>query len=314
MKEYKCISEEEKKFLENYDASKYERPSLTTDIVIFTLDNDDDLNILLIKRGAFPYKNKWAIPGGFLNVGTESLEEAAARELKEETNVDNVFLNQLYTFSNPKRDPRTTVISVAYTALVPKNKLDIKAGDDAAAAALFKIKYDVNGIIFSNDKATVSEEDLADDGASNQYVAKVRELAEKEGNGVFVISAKLEEELSELSDEEKAEFLKDLGVESSGLDKLIAASYKLLGLISFLTAGEDECRAWTIKEGTKAPQAAGKIHTDFERGFIKAEVVNYKDLLELGSLSAAKEKGIVGMEGKEYVVKDGDVILFRFNV
>ncbi len=162
--------------------------------------------------------------------------------------------------------------------------------------------------------ANVSEEDLADDGASNKYVAKVRELAEKEGNGVFVISAKLEEELSELSDEEKAEFLKDLGVESSGLDKLIAASYKLLGLISFLTAGEDECRAWTIKEGTKAPQAAGKIHTDFERGFIKAEVVNYKDLLELGSLSAAREKGIVGMEGKEYVVKDGDVILFRFNV
>ena len=162
--------------------------------------------------------------------------------------------------------------------------------------------------------ANVSEEDLADDGASNRYVASVRELAKEEGNGVFVISAKLEEELSELSEEEKKEFLADLGVESSGLDKLIAASYELLGLISFLTAGEDECRAWTIKRGTKAPQAAGKIHTDFERGFIKAEVVNYKDLLELGSLTAAKEKGIVGLEGKDYVVKDGDVILFRFNV
>ena len=162
--------------------------------------------------------------------------------------------------------------------------------------------------------ANVAEDDLADDGASNKYVAKVREMAAAEGNGVFVISAKLEEELSELSDEEKKEFLADLGVESSGLDKLIAASYKLLGLISFLTAGEDECRAWTIKEGTKAPQAAGKIHTDFERGFIKAEVVNYQDLLDNGSLAAAREKGIVGMEGKEYVVKDGDVILFRFNV
>ena len=162
--------------------------------------------------------------------------------------------------------------------------------------------------------ANVSEDDLADDGMSNEYVARVRTLAEAEGNSVFVISAKLEEELSELADGEKEEFLKDLGVESSGLDKLIAASYKLLGLISFLTAGEDECRAWTIKEGTKAPQAAGKIHTDFERGFIKAEVVNYKDLLELGSLNAAKEKGIVGIEGKDYVVKDGDVILFRFNV
>jgi len=129
-----------------------------------------------------------------------------------------------------------------------------------------------------------------------------------------VICAQIEQELSELSDEEKKEYLDDLGVSSSGLDKLVAASYSLLGLISFLTAGEDECRAWTIKKGTKAPQAAGKIHTDFERGFIKAEVVNYQDLLDNGSLAAAREKGIVGMEGKDYVVKDGDVILFRFNV
>ena len=162
--------------------------------------------------------------------------------------------------------------------------------------------------------ANVAEDDLADDGASNKFVAQVRELAAAEGSMVFVVSAKLEEELSELDDEEKAMFLSDLGVESSGLDKLVAASYDLLGLISFLTAGEDECRAWTIKKGTKAPQAAGKIHTDFERGFIKAEVVNYQDLLDNGSLAAAREKGIVGMEGKEYVVKDGDVILFRFNV
>ncbi len=162
--------------------------------------------------------------------------------------------------------------------------------------------------------ANVKEDELADDGASNSNVAKVREVAAAEGSEVFVICAQIEQELSELDDEEKAEFLADLGVESSGLDKLVAASYRLLGLISYLTAGEDECRAWTITKGTKAPQAAGKIHTDFERGFIKAEVVNYKDLLELGSLSAARDKGLVGMEGKEYVVKDGDVILFRFNV
>ncbi|MDD6037858.1 MAG: redox-regulated ATPase YchF [bacterium] len=162
--------------------------------------------------------------------------------------------------------------------------------------------------------ANVAEDELADDGAVNPHVAKVREMAEAENSEVFVICAQIEQELSELDDEEKAEFLADLGVESSGLDKLVAASYSLLGLISFLTAGEDECRAWTIKKGTKAPQAAGKIHTDFERGFIKAEVVNYQDLLDNGSLSAAREKGIVGMEGKEYVVKDGDVILFRFNV
>ena len=156
--------------------------------------------------------------------------------------------------------------------------------------------------------ANVAEDDLADDGASNPHVAK------EEGAEVFVICAQIEQELADLDDDEKKEYLEDLGVSSSGLDKLVAASYSLLGLISFLTAGEDECRAWTIKKGTKAPQAAGKIHTDFERGFIKAEVVNYQDLLDNGSLSAAKEKGIVGMEGKEYVVKDGDVILFRFNV
>ena len=120
--------------------------------------------------------------------------------------------------------------------------------------------------------------------------------------------------MAELDDEERELFLEELGIKESGLDKLIRASYRLLGLMSFLTAGEDETRAWTIQIGTKAPQAAGKIHTDFERGFIKAEVVNYKDLLECGSLAAAREKGLVGMEGKEYVVQDGDVILFRFNV
>ncbi len=162
--------------------------------------------------------------------------------------------------------------------------------------------------------ANVSEDDLADDGANNEYVKAVRKLAADEGSEVFVICAQIEQEIAELDDDEKAMFLEDLGLKQSGLDKLIAASYSLLGLMSFLTAGEDECRAWTIKKGTKAPQAAGKIHTDFERGFIKAEVVNYKNLLELGSLAAARDKGLVGMEGKDYVVQDGDVILFRFNV
>lgn len=162
--------------------------------------------------------------------------------------------------------------------------------------------------------ANVSEDDLADDGSSNEQVEKVREYAAKQGSEVFVICAQIEQEIAELDEDEKAMFLEDLGLKESGLEKLIKASYKLLGLISYLTAGEDETRAWTIKVGTKAPQAAGKIHSDFERGFIKAEVVNYKDLLELGSLSAAREKGLVGMEGKDYVVQDGDVILFRFNV
>ena len=162
--------------------------------------------------------------------------------------------------------------------------------------------------------ANVEEDDLADDGAGNAHVEAVRKLAAEENSEVFVICAQIEQEIAELDDDEKATFLADLGLKESGLEKLIKASYSLLGLISYLTAGEDECRAWTIKKGTKAPQAAGKIHSDFERGFIRAEVVNYQDLLEYGSLSAAKTKGVVGTEGKEYVVKDGDVMLFLFNV
>lgn len=162
--------------------------------------------------------------------------------------------------------------------------------------------------------ANVSEDDLSDDGESNGYVQSVRKYASETDSEVFVICAQIEQEMSELDDEEKNLFLEELGLSESGLDKLIKASYSLLGLISYLTAGEPETRAWTIKKGTKAPQAAGKIHTDFERGFIRAEVVNYQNLLDCGSYAAAKEKGLVGLEGKEYVVKDGDVILFRFNV
>ena len=162
--------------------------------------------------------------------------------------------------------------------------------------------------------ANVGEADLADDGAGNHFVQEVRDYAAETGSGVFVICAQIEEEISELEEEEKEMFLEDLGLSESGLEKLIRASYDLLGLMSFLTAGETETRAWTIKKGTKAPQAAGKIHSDFERGFIRAEVVNYKNLLECGSLAAAREKGLVGLEGKDYVVQDGDVILFRFNV
>ncbi len=162
--------------------------------------------------------------------------------------------------------------------------------------------------------ANVAEDDLADDGASNEHVQAVRDLAKEQNSGVFVICAQIEQEIAELDDDEKKMFLEDLGIQESGLEKLIKASYTLLGLMSFLTSGEDETRAWTIKVGTKAPQAAGKIHSDFERGFIKAEVVNYKDLLDCGSYAGARDKGLVRMEGKEYIVKDGDVILFRFNV
>jgi len=161
--------------------------------------------------------------------------------------------------------------------------------------------------------ANVAEGDLGDD--DNDYVKAVKAHASEEGSEVVKICAGIEAELSELSDEEKDAFLADMGIEESGLNQLVKSSYKLLNLISFLTAGEDECRAWTIVDGTKAPQAAGKIHTDFERGFIRAETINYDKLEELGfSMTAAKEKGQLRSEGKEYVMKDGDIVNFLFNV
>ena len=148
----------------------------------------------------------------------------------------------------------------------------------------------------------------------NQYYQQVKALAEKEGAQVLPICAKLEQDIAELEGGEKQMFLEELGVQESGLDRLIKCSYALLGLISFLTYGKDECRAWTIKKGTKAPKAAGKIHTDIERGFIRAEVIAYDDMMKCGSVNAAKEKGLLRSEGKEYVVQDGDMIYFRFNV
>lgn len=161
--------------------------------------------------------------------------------------------------------------------------------------------------------SNISENDIQ--GISNnRFVAELKDFASKEGSEVMIICAKIEEEIAQLDDNEKKEFLAELGLEESGLDRLIKASYKLLGLISFLTAGTPEVRAWTIIKGTKAPQAAGKIHSDFERGFIRAEIVAYKDLMECGSYAVAREKGLVRSEGKDYVMQDGDVTLFRFNV
>ncbi len=161
----------------------------------------------------------------------------------------------------------------------------------------------------------VNEEDAANDGANNSYVSDVRKYAKNENAEVSVVSAKIEEEISQLeSDEEKIEFLSMIGLEESGTDKVIRDSYRTLDLISFLTTGEMESRAWTIKAGTKAVDAAGKIHSDISRGFIKAEIVSYDDLINSGSLLSAREKGLLRMEGKDYIMKDGDVVNFRFNV
>lgn len=161
--------------------------------------------------------------------------------------------------------------------------------------------------------ANVSEDEAADSN-SNEYVQQIKEFAKTENAEVVVISAQIEQEISELEEDEKQEFLEAIGLEESGVNQLIKASYSLLGLMSFLTTGEQETRAWTIKKGTKAVDAAGKIHTDISRGFIRAEIVSYKDLSELGSMNAAKEKGLVRLEGKDYIMQDGDVVHFRFNV
>lgn len=162
--------------------------------------------------------------------------------------------------------------------------------------------------------ANISEDDISSDLSENETYQKLKKHAESERSEIIPVCANIEAEIAELDAEEKAAFLDELGIRESGLDKLIKASYKLLGYISFLTAGTKEVRAWTITNGAKAPQAAGKIHTDFEKGFIRAEVIAYDDLIAAGTMTAAKEKGLVRSEGKDYVVKDGDIILFRFNV
>lgn len=162
--------------------------------------------------------------------------------------------------------------------------------------------------------ANVSEEDFDKGEVNNKFYETIKDIAESQNAAVLPICAELEAEISELEPDEKREFLNEMELGESGLDRIISSCYKLLGLISFLTAGETESRAWTIKKGTKAPQAAGKIHSDLERGFIRAEVVDFERLSELGSMAAAKEKGIVRLEGKDYVMQDGDVVIFRFNV
>ena len=194
--------------------------------------------------------------------------------------------------------------------------------NDGNAARAYDCDDDTRALIATSDLLTLKpviyaanlDEAGFSDCESVPYYRLVEERAQSQGAQVIPVCAKLEAEIAELPGEEKALFLEDLGVAESGLDRLIRASYTLLGLISYLTSGEDECRAWTITRGTKAPQAAGKIHTDFERGFIRAEVIAYDDLMAAGSMAAAREKGLIRSEGKEYVVKDGDIILFRFNV
>jgi len=203
--------------------------------------------------------------------------------------------------------------------VLEKLKAGLESGLTARAVELTDDeKEEIKGIELLTIKpviyaANLSEDEVAN-GSDNQYVKMLTEMANVEKSLVIPVSAQIESEISELPDDEKLMFLEEIGLSESGLDRLIKASYDLLGLISYLTAGEPETRAWTITKGTKAPGAAGKIHSDFERGFIRAEVIHYDDLIAVGNMVAAKEKGLVRSEGKDYVVKDGDIILFRFNV
>ncbi|HOO79470.1 MAG TPA: redox-regulated ATPase YchF [Lachnospiraceae bacterium] len=270
------------------------------DAIVHVVRCFEDTNIVHVDGNINPLRDIETINLELLFSDLEILERRIAKTVKGAKN-DKAQAKELVLLEELKKQMEEGMMAKNYV---------LKDEDEEAWFASYNL-LTAKPVIYA---ANVAEDDLADDGADNAGVAAVREYAKSEGSEVFVICAQIEQEITELEEEEKMMFLEDLGLKESGLEKLIRASYSLLGLISFLTAGEDECRAWTIKVGTKAPQAAGKIHTDFERGFIRAEVVNYQDLLELGSLAAAREKGVVGLEGKEYVVQDGDVILFRFNV
>lgn len=208
----------------------------------------------------------------------------------------------------------------AEVEVLNKIKAKLENGEPARLAELTEDeKIIANGLFLITTKpviyaCNIAEADIGKDEDSIKFVKDVKEFAKKENSEVLVISAKVEQELTELDDDERQMFLEDLGLKESGLDRIIQIGYRLLGQISFLTAGEKEVRAWTIRKGAKAPEAAGKIHTDFEKGFIKAEVVPYETLVSLGGYQQAKEAGKVRIEGKEYIVQDGDVMLFRFNV
>lgn len=270
-----------------------------TDAIVHVVRCFDDSNIIHVDGSIDPLRDIEVINMELIFADLETLEKRLSK-VKHQMNNDKEAKVEFAVLDKLKAHLESGKLALSFET----SDDDYKFVKELNLLTAKKVIYACN----------VSENDIADDGASNDYVKKVREYAKSNGSEAFVISAKVEEDIASLDDVEKEEFLKELGIEESGLDKLIKASYKLLNLMSFLTAGEKESRAWTITIGTKAPQAAGKIHTDFEKGFIKAEVINYKDLLASGSLAKAKEKGLVRVEGKDYVVQDGDVMLFRFNV
>ena len=269
-----------------------------TDAIVHVVRCFDDENVIHVEGGADPLRDIDIIDLELIMADVEMVERRIDKAQKAAKG-DKKFLREVEVFQG----------LLAWL-------------NDGKAARAYDCSEDERALISTSDlltlKPIIYAANLDEAGFSacqdTPYYQQVAARAQAEGAQVIPVCAKLEAEIAELPAEEKSMFLEDLGVEESGLDRLIKASYELLGLISYLTSGEDECRAWTITRGTKAPQAAGKIHTDFERGFIRAEVIAYEDLIAVGSMAAAREKGMIRSEGKEYVVKDGDIILFRFNV
>lgn len=270
-----------------------------TDAIVHVVRCFDDLNIIHVDGSIDPIRDIEVINLELIFADLETVEKRI-QKVKKLMNNDKSAKAEYELLERLKAHLKSNKLAISFECTDDDEEKIIKEMN------LLTRK----GVIFA---ANVAESDLADDAANNEYVKKVKEYAKNNNSEVFVLCAKAEEDLAGLSDDERQEFLDALGIKEAGLDKLIKASYRLLNLMSFLTAGEKETRAWTIKIGTKAPQAAGKIHTDFEKGFIKAEVVNYQDLLNEGSIAKAKEKGLVRIEGKDYIIQDGDVVLFRFN-
>ena len=269
-----------------------------TDAIVHVVRCFDDENVIHVEGGTDPRRDIEIIDLELIMADAEMVERRIDKAQKAAKG-DKKFLKEVAVF----------------TALLAHL-------NDGKSARSFQCDEEEMEIIASSDlltlKPIIYAANMDEDGVAsfkdNEYYKTVCEIAAAEGAQVLPICAKMEEEMTELDEDEKLMFLEEMGLEESGLDRMIKCSYELLGLISFLTCGSDECRAWTIKRGTKAPQAAGKIHSDFERGFIRAEIVAFKDLEQCGSMNAAKEKGLVRSEGKEYVMQDGDVTLFRFNV
>lgn len=270
------------------------------DAIVHVVRCFDDSNIVHVDGSVDPKRDIETIDLELIFADLESVDKRIDRVAKAMKSGDKKYAAEMELWKRFKE---------ALEAGKPARSVPIN--DDEAVTVRELSLLTMKPVLYA---ANVAEDDFSKGIENNSYVRVVEEIAAEQGAEVLPISAKIEEEISGLDPEEKLLFLEEIGLEESGLDRLVKKSYKLLGLISYLTAGTPEVRAWTITEGTKAPQAAGKIHTDFERGFIRAEVVAYDDLISCGSMTAAKEKGLVRSEGKDYVMKDGDIVLFRFNV